>query len=678
MANKRLNATIVLGGAISSSLRSALSTTKAGLTGVGDSVRRLAREQKMLGDGIQTFGRMGKNVDGLRVKYAAVTAELNKQRTALQRLKSLEDARARNAARMSSMAGMVGAVVASAATLGAPIVQAVKFETAMLGVAKQMDGARDASGKLTPEYHAMGKAIQQLGRTIPLSTNELAEMTTAGLRMGVAKDQVLDFVKTSAMMATAFDETNVGELAEKMGKIAGLYKIPVPEIARLGDTINYLDDNAISKGTDIIEYMTRVGGVASAVKVTSNEMAALGSTLLTLGERTETASTSTNAMFQKFAAADKGTKKFRLAMKQVGLSTTAVQKGMQTDAMGTMLKVLDAVAKLPKDQQLGVMVDLVGMEHSDTMAKLANNTDELRKQLGLANSEAAKGSMSREFQARMETTAALWEITKNRVTELSVSFGSMLLPAVNSVLGGIGAVASKLADFSAANPTLVKSIGTVAGAFLVFGAGKLAIMGVVWAFNALRIAVMTNPIGLAVTALAAGGLLIYQNWDKVKPMMLDLWNSVTTAATTAWNFMYDKFLNFTPLGLVIKNWDPIKTYFTGLFADITATAKTALEWIVGKIDAIGAAWQKTKSFFGVGDTPAAGAASAPATPKPPALATQRGAAPAGVTDNSQQTFNITQQPGEDTDALARRIAAQMDKQRQVRQRGNLSDGNSGQ
>src|SRR5690606_41559861 len=69
--------------------------------------------------------------------------------------------------------------------------------------------------------------------------------------------------------------------------ISKLYGIPIPAIGNLADTINYLDDNAISKGGDIIEYMTRVGGVAGAVKIGSREVAALGSTLLTLGRSEE-------------------------------------------------------------------------------------------------------------------------------------------------------------------------------------------------------------------------------------------------------------------------------------------------------------------------------------------------------------------------------------------------------
>ena len=47
-----------------------------------------------------------------------------------------------------------------------------------------------------------------------------------------------------------------------MGKIANLYKIPISNIEQLGDAINYLDDNAQSKGADIIDVLQRLGGVA--------------------------------------------------------------------------------------------------------------------------------------------------------------------------------------------------------------------------------------------------------------------------------------------------------------------------------------------------------------------------------------------------------------------------------
>ncbi|HBM1891839.1 TPA: phage tail tape measure protein, partial [Escherichia coli] len=69
------------------------------------------------------------------------------------------------------------------------------------------------------------------------------------------------------------------ELSESLGKIAQLYKIPTRNIEQLGDALNYLDDNAMSKGADIIDVMQRLGGVAD--RLDYRKAAALGSTFLT-------------------------------------------------------------------------------------------------------------------------------------------------------------------------------------------------------------------------------------------------------------------------------------------------------------------------------------------------------------------------------------------------------------
>ncbi|QSB03234.1 phage tail tape measure protein [Methylomonas sp. EFPC1] len=270
---------------------------------------------------------------GFKATFSSATNEVKKLDTATKRYaKSIGDVYKAQAARNkaaggASLGGLAG-VVGAAYAFAQPIKQAIEFETAMLGVAKQVDGARDAGGKLTPVYTSMRKEIQMLGREIPIANNELAAMVEAGARMGVAKENLIGFTRTAAVMASAFDLPSA-ELADNMGKIANLYKIPIPAIGELGDTINYLDDKSIAKGGDIIGFLTRVGGVAASVKITGGNMAALGSTLLSLGENTETASTATNAIFQKFAAAESGTKSFREAMGSLGLSLSNVQKGMQ-------------------------------------------------------------------------------------------------------------------------------------------------------------------------------------------------------------------------------------------------------------------------------------------------------------------------------------------------------------
>lgn len=458
----------------------------------------------------------------------------------------------------SARASLMGATMGVAAVTGAFVRPAAAFEDAMLGVAKQVEGARDENGQLTQVYHDMRREIQLLGREMPMAQNEIAEMVTAGARMGVARDELLGFTKASGMMAEAF-EMPAGMLAEQMGKIAGLYKIPIPNIGELADTINYLDDNAISKGSDIIEFMTRTGGAAGAVAVTGKQMAALGSTLLTMGESSETASTSVNAMLGRLAAADKGTKQFKSALSEIGLSTKEVQEGMQQDAIGTMQAVFEAISRRDPKDHLGLLVEMFGREHAPKLVKLVTGADELNRQLEAAHSKAAEGSMSKEYQARLNTFSAQWEIFKNRIGELAVNIGTVLLPMLNNLFTTLGAIIMPMADFAMNNQAVIKTIAGMASGFLAWKGAispVITLLGsvkTVW--TAVSLAVAANPIGIIVMGLALAAGAIMANWDTVGPWFKGLWAGVTSTLTEAWQ-------------AVTGIWGSAASFFSGLWGQV--------------------------------------------------------------------------------------------------------------
>ncbi|QKN87919.1 tape measure protein [Acinetobacter phage vB_AbaP_Alexa] len=588
-SNKRLNATITIGGAVAGTLRTAIGSTTSSLGKIGAEIRRVKAEQKMLTDSIRTFGSMGKNVDNLRARYAATVTQIDRLTAAQKRLDRVEKARVDNAKRYHELTGQIGATIATAATMTAPIVMSAKFETAMLGVAKQLDGARDSSGKLTQTYFDMVKQVQILGRELPIPTNEIAAMVAAGLRMGVAKDEVIEFTRVAAKMGTAF-ELPVEELSDSMGKIANMFKIPIKDIEDLADSINYLDDNAIAKGGDIIDFMQRVGGTASMVKISAKETAALGSTLLTLGEKSETASTAVNAVFSKLGAANTGSKPFREMVTELGLTTNQIEKWMQTDAIGGIYKIMDAVRKLPKiakeggTSQIDAVSTLFGMEHWDSFSKLLDNRAELEKQIRLSMGKDATGSMSREFKARMATTEAQWATFKNRASELAVNVGSVLLPVVNDIMSKIGAVVSKVADWAQANPALTK---TIVGAAVALGTFKVGLLAVRLAMVALKspilaglgmfarlragltmargafggvgavirqigFALVRTPWGAATVGLVAAGVAIYKYWDRIKAFFGGFWEGLKAGMQPVITSFSDLFKSMSWLSPVIE------------------------------------------------------------------------------------------------------------------------------
>lgn len=487
---------------------------------------------------------------------------------------------------MATRNAMLNAGASTAAAGGivlAPIAKAVKdyvrFEDAMLGIARQVDGAREPSGKLTDIYYDMARQIRQLSKELPIPTAQIAEMVTAGARMEVPRNELIEYTRTVAMMATAFDAVP-DEIAESMGKVAKNFRIPTNAIMGLADTINYLDDNAISKGNDIINVLNRISGVVSGVAMPAKDAAALASTLLTLGERTETAGTAINAIVQKFAAAEKGTKKFHAAVSEIGLTTTEIQKGMATNATGTLFKVIDAVRKLPADKRIGVMVELVGLEHSDTLAKLVDKPDEFKRQLELANGLKAEGSMSREFAARQDTISARWQRMQNQIFNTSSAGGEVMRSTLVSLMDTVGRLVDRFNAFAEAHPQLV--------GWLIKGAAAVGVLLTVMGGLTLALAAVFGPMVIARYGMAMLGIQLGGGVGIVARLA-----GAFNFLMTVFSFVGRVFL-LNPIGLavtaigvaalvLIKYWDPIRNFFTGLWAQVTAAFQGGLGGILSLI-----------------------------------------------------------------------------------------------
>lgn len=605
MSSKTLKASVIIGGSLAGSFRSAMSSTKNGLKAIGDEIAKAERKQRILSQSMESFGRVGGKVaDKMRRDYEALVASTDKLRAAQKRL---ADAQARidaNRARRQQLGAslrqstvQLGAVVAVSAY---PVRAAIAFENAMLGVAKQVEGARDAGGKLTPVYFGMAKQIQRLGRELPMATNDIADMVTAGARMGIVRDELIGFVRDTSKMSTAF-EMAPGELADSMGKVAKIFRIPVPAIGELGDAINYLDDNAISKGSDIIRVMQGdLAGAASTMGLSAKNAAALASTFLTLGESAERADTAAAGMMRQLQIAKMNPKRFQVGVKMLGLTGDQLQKGMIDDPQAMILDVLGRIKKLPVEQQMEAVTRLFGKDWGGAIAKLANGVDEYRRQLALANGEAAKGSMTREFQARMQTTSAQWQITKNRMTEVAVVIGGALLPAVNSLMQSAAPMIERFAEFSRNNPGAIKGI---IGTALALTGLRVATLGVAYAWTAaagpvlkigklfaqlrgakaiaeaggqvgrfagmfLRVGSVVRTVGAAIAAIGGGPI------------------ALTVAALTAGALMVRKY------------WEPITAWIGGAMRGIGEVAGPVFAQLGAALAPLKPAWDYVSSAIG--------------------------------------------------------------------------------
>lgn len=601
-----------------------------------DRHQALTQQQQRLRTELQAAGvplqGMARHQAELRRKIDEAAGAVNRQTEALKRqgeqmrrLQSAREAYDKTMDTRNKLAGAGAGMAATGAAIGAPIANAVReyssFEDAMLGVQRQVQGVGEIG---SASYRQIVAEVKALARELPVPTNQIADMYTAAARMEVPREALADFTRTVTQMATAFDAVP-DEIAEAMGKVAKNFKIPVTEIRGLADTINYLDDNAISKAGDIIDVLNRTSGVAASVKISEKAVAALASTLLTLGDTRETAGTAINAIIQRFAAAESGTKDFRAAMKSVGLSLKGVQTGMQTDAQGALFQVIDAIKDLPADQRIGIMVDLVGMEHSDTMAKLVSNTEEWRRQIELANDAAASGSMEREFQKRTQAMSAHWQRFKNLLFDINTSTGGALRERLLGIMDAAGGVLTRIADWMQANPSLTATIVTATAAvaaivtgmgaltlamaavlgpfamarygiaaFGVFASkaipfvtmlGKVALPAVGQALLWIGRALMANPIGLAVTGIALAAGLVYQHWEPIKAWFASIWDNVKQTTGQALEFFRGLPAQFAQFGADMMRGlaDGIRNAGAAVKDAVTGAAASATGWFKDKL-----------------------------------------------------------------------------------------------
>lgn len=442
--------------------------------------------KKLAESGINTE-RLAQTQRELRNRMNEANTAIDRQQRRLQQLNQRAKAnavysrRVQSVKQMSEFTANLGqrAMVQSYAVGRAmvlPVAQFMEFEDAMAGVARQVQGLKDENGKFTPEYDVWKDKIVALSKELPLATTAIADMITAAARMDTPKEELEDFVRLSTQMATAFDATNPDELVEQFGKVSKNFKLSAQGSRDLADAINYLDDNAISKGTSIIGFMNRVAGVASVAKISEKNVAALGSTLQTLGADEETSSTAVNSIFSRLAIAGNH-KQVDIGLGRLKLNPTQIAKGMTKDAQKTLMLVIERIKKLPEHKRISVMKNLVGQDHVKTIAKLVTNTEEWVRQIELANSEQAKGSMNREFETRMTTLSAKWQIFKNQVFNTNSEVGKALKSMLVEVMDKISIVLDKINVWIKANPELTASIAK-------WGAITLATIGILGTLSA--------------------------------------------------------------------------------------------------------------------------------------------------------------------------------------------------
>lgn len=359
--------------------------------------------------------------------------------------KSLSDLRPT----LSDFANEFRGVASGAAGLTYAAREAVKFESAMAGVRKVVDG--------TPEQiEQLGEQVKKLAVEFGMMPDQMAEIVAAGGQLGIAADKLDEFARVTATMATAFGMT-AEEAGNAAATIANVFQLPIGEVEKLGDAINVLGNNTAAREKDIVAAMARIGGTAKQFGLAADEAAALADAFIALGKPPEVAATAINAMLQKLQTAQSQGKDFQTALEGIGTSADEMAANIAANPQQALTEFLHKLEGLDKQSRALTLSELFGTEYSDDIALLVGSLGEYEKALGLVNDQAQiQGAMQKEAAAALNTTEGQINKAKAAVSNMAGELGNALLPILKITASTVETVATAISDFTKDFPVLSK------------------------------------------------------------------------------------------------------------------------------------------------------------------------------------------------------------------------------
>lgn len=548
----------------------------------------------------------------LRDRIANTNQQISEQTQRMQRLaaqsKRLASARAqydKSQQLAGSMAAGGAAGLGTAYAISRPLKGIVDAFAPAENAATQLKVAMmDSTGQVPADFQKISDLATGLGDRLPGTTADFMEMMTTLRQQGLSAANILGGTGEAAAYLAVQLQMPVTEAAKFAAKMQDATRTSEKDMLSLMDTIQRTSNLGVDSN-DMLQGFTKLSPVMAIIKKEGLDAANTLTPLLVMMDQTGMAGESAGNAIRKVFQSGVDEKRFTkanaaLAEMKAGFDLDFTDGKGEFGGMDQLFAQLEKLKKLTSVQRTSVMKELFGddsetlqvvntlmdkglagyQEVADKMRDQADLQTRVKEQLGtLANTiEAAEGSWSNAMSEIGATIAPELKELINGFGELAVSVKNWvkenpgLTAAIVKTAGGLamliavgGGITLMLASFygpfAIARYALtligIKSLGAVTalkglGSALLW-AGKTVLL--------LGRALMMNPIGLAVMAIATAAYLIYKYWDPIKAYFLGLWAEVKEGFNGGFAGIAALILNFSPLGLFYRAFAGVMNYF---------------------------------------------------------------------------------------------------------------------
>lgn len=498
--------------------------------------------------------------------------------------------------------GMTAAISVPFAAAGAA---AVKFATDAQGAYNQFAASTGTATEAMGKYQDMINNVykQDFGDSI----NDVANaMATVNKNMSYLDDSALESVTKYAMTLSDTMEYDVAESTRAADTLISNYGVSAREAfnlisqgaqngldysGELLDTINEYSPQFQKMGFSAEEMFSIF---ASGAENGAFNLDKIGDAVKEFSVRAVDGSDTTIAGFEQI-----GLNASEMASKIAAGGDSATEAFQQT---------IDALAAMDDPVQQNIAgVNLFGSLWEDLTPRVVTSLSTQSKAID-KNRESMKKMMDVKYDSLESALSSLWRTIQ---TDVLQPIGNMLIPYVELAIDKVGDFVDWWNKLGTSTQQTIVKFGMIAAAvgpaLLAFGKVSSGIGGLIKNFGSVAgiitkvsgasgfsglATMLTGPVGIAISAVAAGAVLVYQNWDRIAPIVdkikdrfLSFWETVQPSL--------QMFMDFAGnvASYISENFGPViqevfqytGDFIVGIFDGIGSVIDTFLDLLEGVI-----------------------------------------------------------------------------------------------
>jgi TP901 family phage tail tape measure protein len=402
---------------------------------------------------------------------------------------------------------------------GAAVNSAIQFESAFAGVRKTVDATEE-------EFAKLEQGIKDMAKTMPQSASDIAAVAEAAGQLGIQTDSILDFTKTMIMLG---DATNLSseEAATQLARFANIVQMSQDNFDRLGSSVVALGNNLATTEAEIVAMGMRLAGAGNQINLTEAQIMSFAGALSSVGIEAEAGGTAfSTLMIELQSAVENGGAALEDFATVADMTSEQFAKAFKEDAAGAIVAFISG---LNDTERLGkstlAVVESLGMTEirlRDTLLRAAGAGDLLNQSLEIGTTAwEENNALANEAEQRYATMASRLAMLKNRLNDVAVQVGEILMPYFEKFVGVLENLFNWLDTLDPQTKEFVVKLGLLAAALgpilLIFGKLIQAFLQIKSVLSVLSPVIKfviglftgTSGLGAAISALAGPiGILV--------------------------------------------------------------------------------------------------------------------------------------------------------------------------